>query len=74
MWPGWTSLLKSCFGRSIKFPLTGTGLLAQTLPEFGDSYTSVNGERICVPYDPSTQLMFYRRDLLLRSHLQANVF
>ncbi len=34
-----------------------------TAKEFGDSYTSVNGERICVPYDPSTQLMFYRRDL-----------
>lgn len=46
-----------------QIPFDWDGLLAQTLPEFGDSYTSVHGERICVPYDPSTQLMFYRRDL-----------
>lgn len=46
-----------------QIPFDWDGLLVQTLPEFGDSYTSVHGERICVPYDPSTQLMFYRRDL-----------
>lgn len=39
------------------------GLLSQTLPELGESYTSTGGKRFCVPYDPSIQLLFYRRDL-----------
>ena len=56
-------LAKKLFRPLHQIPFDWDGLLAQTLPEFGDSYTSVNGERICVPYDPSTQLMFYRRDL-----------
>lgn len=46
-----------------QIPFDWDGLLAQTLPEFGDSYTTAGGTRFCVPYDPSTQLMFYRRDL-----------
>ena len=56
-------LAKKLFRPLRQIPFDWDRLLAQTLPEFGDSYTSVNGERICVPYDPSTQLMFYRRDL-----------
>ncbi len=56
-------LAKKLFRPLHQIPFDWDRLLAQTLPEFGDSYTSVNGERICVPYDPSTQLMFYRRDL-----------
>ncbi len=46
-----------------EIPFDWDGLLAQTLPEFGDSYTSTGGTRFCVPYDPSIQLLFYRRDL-----------
>lgn len=46
-----------------EIPFDWDGLLAQTLPEFGDSYTSTGGIRFCVPYDPSIQLLFYRRDL-----------
>lgn len=38
-------------------------LLSQTIPELGDNYTSSRGVRYCVPYDPSTQLMFYRKDI-----------
>lgn len=38
-------------------------LLSQTIPELGDSYTTSHGTRYCIPYDPSTQLMFYRKDL-----------
>lgn len=38
-------------------------LLAQAIPELGENYTTSRGVRYCVPYDPSTQLMFYRRDL-----------
>ncbi len=38
-------------------------LLSQAIPELGENYTASRGVRYCVPYDPSTQLMFYRRDL-----------
>lgn len=38
-------------------------LLAQTIPELGDNYTTSRGARYCVPYDPSIQLMFYRKDI-----------
>lgn len=46
-----------------EIPFDWDHLLAQTLPEFGDSYTTTGGTRFCVPYDPSIQLLFYRRDL-----------
>ena len=46
-----------------EIPFDWDTLLAQTIPELRDNYTSVGGVRCCVPYDPSTQLMFYRRDL-----------
>lgn len=46
-----------------EIPFDWDTLLAQTVPELKDNYTSAGGVRSCVPYDPSTQLMFYRRDL-----------
>lgn len=46
-----------------QLPFDWDGLLAQTIPELGENYTLSRGVRYCVPYDPSTQLMFYRRDL-----------
>lgn len=46
-----------------EIPFDWDTLLAQTVPELKDNYTSAGGVRCCVPYDPSTQLMFYRRDL-----------
>lgn len=46
-----------------QIPFDWEGLLAQVIPELGENYTSSRGVRYCVPYDPSTQLMFYRRDL-----------
>lgn len=39
------------------------GLLARVIPELRSDYTSSYGVRCCLPYDPSTQLLFYRRDL-----------
>lgn len=39
------------------------GLLSRTIPELGYNFTSAHGVRCCVPYDPSIQLLFYRRDL-----------
>lgn len=44
-------------------PFNWDGLLSQAIPELGDNYTVSKGVRYCIPYDPSTQLMFYRRDL-----------
>ncbi len=38
-------------------------LLEKVIPELGDHYTSARGTRYCVPFDPSTQLLFYRNDL-----------
>lgn len=46
-----------------QIPFDWDGLLQRTTPELGDRYTSVRGTRYCVPYDPSTQLLFYRKDL-----------
>ena len=37
--------------------------MSQTVPELRDNYSTAHGVRCCVPYDPSTQLLFYRRDL-----------
>ena len=39
------------------------GLLPRLLPVFLDDYTTADRVRCCLPYDPSTQLLFYRRDL-----------
>lgn len=39
------------------------GLLSYVVPEMRENYTSARGIRYCVPYDPSTQLLFYRKDL-----------
>ena len=46
-----------------QIPFDWDKLLSQAVPELGDNYTTSRGVRYCVPYDPSTQLMFYRRDL-----------
>ncbi|MCI9577315.1 MAG: extracellular solute-binding protein [Oscillibacter sp.] len=46
-----------------EIPFPWDELLSQTVPELRDNYSSVHGVRCCVPYDPSTQLLFYRRDL-----------
>lgn len=46
-----------------EIPFQWDGLLSQTVPELRDNYSTVHGVRRCVPYDPSTQLLFYRRDL-----------
>ena len=35
----------------------------QMLPVFLEDYTSLDRRRICLPYDPSTQILFYRADL-----------
>lgn len=46
-----------------QIPFDWEGLLSRTVPELGARYISVHGTRYCVPYDPSTQLLFYRKDL-----------
>jgi multiple sugar transport system substrate-binding protein len=38
-------------------------LFDQMLPVFLEDYTSLDSRRICLPYDPSTQILFYRADL-----------
>lgn len=38
-------------------------LLSAVMPEFRTHYTAVQGRRYTLPYDPSIQLLFYRRDL-----------
>lgn len=40
-------------------------LLSNIIPELGENYTSINGRRYAIPYDPSIQLLFYRKDLFL---------
>lgn len=46
-----------------QIPYDWDALLARTIPELGHNYSTAHGVRCCVPYDPSTQLLFYRRDL-----------
>lgn len=46
-----------------QIPFDWDSLLSKVIPELGENYTTSRGTRYCVPYDPSTQLMFYRRDL-----------
>lgn len=38
-------------------------LLSRPVPELGQNFIAAHGVRCCVPYDPSIQLLFYRRDL-----------
>lgn len=56
-------LAERLFRPLAELPFDLDGLLERTVPELGSQYTSVRGVRYCVPYDPSTQLLFYRRDL-----------
>lgn len=37
-------------------------LLKKIIPELGEQYTMLGGVKWCFPYDPSTQLLFYRRN------------
>jgi multiple sugar transport system substrate-binding protein len=46
-----------------EIPFQWDELLCQIVPELRDNYSAAHGVRCCVPYDPSTQLLFYRRDL-----------
>ena len=46
-----------------QIPFDWDGLLAKAIPELGQHFTTAHGNRCCVPYDPSIQLLFYRRDL-----------
>lgn len=46
-----------------QIPFDWDGLLSRTIPELGQHFTTAHGVRCCVPYDPSIQLLFYRRDL-----------
>lgn len=56
-------LAKQLFLPLSQIPFDWDTLLGQTIPELGDHYTASRGVRYCVPYDPSTQLMFFRKDL-----------
>lgn len=38
-------------------------LFNKVLPVFLEDYTSLKKQRCCLPYDPSTQILFYRKDL-----------
>jgi len=44
-------------------PFDWKRLQGLVIPELGEHYTRSHGIDYCLPYDPSTQLMFYRRDL-----------
>lgn len=46
-----------------QIPYDWNELFSRTIPELGRSYSTAHGAQYCVPYDPSTQLLFYRRDL-----------
>ncbi|MBQ9330354.1 MAG: extracellular solute-binding protein [Oscillibacter sp.] len=46
-----------------QIPYDWDALLAKVVPELGENYSVSRGVRCCIPYDPSTQLLFYRRDL-----------
>ena len=49
-------------------------LISRFRPEFVEDYTSTRGVRYCLPYDPSTQLLFYRKDLFEDSFLKRMYF
>ncbi len=44
-------------------PFDWDSLFSTIIPHLGSDYSCIDGERYCLPYDPSTQLLFYRRDL-----------
>lgn len=56
-------LAEQLFRQLDQIPFDWDGLLSRAVPELGPRYTSVHGARYCLPYDPSTQLLFYRKDL-----------
>jgi multiple sugar transport system substrate-binding protein len=49
-------------------------LLSQTIPELGQHYTSSDNTLYCLPYDPSTQLLFYRQDLFTDPTIKRQYF
>lgn len=55
-------------GPRIYFPLDQLAfdwdaLFRRFHPIFGEHYSRVCDERLCLPYDPSTQILFYRKDI-----------
>ena len=46
-----------------QIPFDWDALLSKTIPELGQHFTTAHGVQCCIPYDPSIQLLFYRRDL-----------
>lgn len=46
-----------------RIPFDWDTLLSRVVPELRENYSAIRGARYCLPYDPSTQLLFYRRDL-----------
>ena len=60
-----------------EIPFDWDSLISRFRTEFIADYTATNGVRCCLPYDPSTQLLFYRKDLfenpiLRRMYFEAN--
>jgi len=56
------------FAKQIFIPLSSVqfdwdALFSTIVPQLLNEYSQVDGERYCLPYDPSTQLLFYRKDL-----------
>lgn len=56
-------LAKKIFLPLSKISYDWDSLFNQVIPELGNNYSYVDNERYCIPYDPSTQLLFYRKDL-----------
>lgn len=48
-------------------PYNWDGIFDKILPVFMKDYTSCHNVRYCLPYDPSTQILFYRKDLFENS-------
>ena len=46
-----------------QIPFDWDALLSRAIPELGQHFATAHGVRCCIPYDPSIQLLFYRRDL-----------
>ncbi len=61
----WISELAPSVYRPLdEMPFPWEQLINKMLPVFQQDYTSVSQTRFCLPYDPSTQIFFYRKDLL----------
>lgn len=56
-------LAESVFQPLDRISFDWESLLSRVIPELRENYSAIRGNRLCLPYDPSTQLLFYRRDL-----------